>query len=164
MTEERVPQESERELLESEISADLRALTAVSEQLGHVFARANELRPTDFRALMHIATADIEGDPVTAGRLAKLLGISTAAVTYLVERMIESGHIRRDTDAADRRKVLLRYADHGMDVARGFFTPLGTRTRAAMAALPDEDLAAAHRVFSTLIDSMRTHFDELTRR
>jgi hypothetical protein len=42
-----------------------------------------------------------------------------------------------------------------MDVARGFFTPLAEHTRRALADIPDEDLAAAHRTFAAVIDAMR---------
>ena len=85
-------------------------------------------------------------------------------MTYLVERMIASGHIRRESDASDRRKVILRYDEHGMEVARGFFGPLGMRTSAALADLPDADLAAAHRVFESLIGAMREHHADLGER
>ena len=61
------------------------------------------------------------------------MGMSGAAITYLVERMIASGHFRRESDPADRRKVILRVADDGMTVARGFFTPLAEHNRRAMA-------------------------------
>jgi MarR family transcriptional regulator, organic hydroperoxide resistance regulator len=150
-----------RERLESEISTDIRAMAAVSEQIGLFFAAKHDLRPNDFRALMHIMVADMEGRPLTSGDLARLLGMSSAAMTYLVERMIESGHIRRESDAADRRKVILRYDEHGMEVARGFFTPLGARTRQALAEFPDADLDTAHRVFVALIDAMREHYADL---
>lgn len=49
-----------------------------------------------------------------------------------------------------------------MDVARGFFTPLGQRTRAAMAELPDADLRAAHRVLVAVVQAMRGYHGELT--
>ena len=39
-------------------------------------------------------------------------------------------------------------------VGREFFTPLADHTHAALADLPDGDLAAAHRVFGALIDAM----------
>ncbi|MFE7721433.1 MarR family winged helix-turn-helix transcriptional regulator [Nocardia rhizosphaerihabitans] len=147
--------------LETEIARDLRALTAISEQIGHVFARSNSLRPNDFRALMHVATADAEGAPLTAGQLSKLMGVSAPAVTYLVERMIESGHLERVPDATDRRRVHLGYTDHGMSVAAGFFGPLSARTRAALADLPDADLAAAHRVFVGITAALRDFYGEL---
>ncbi|MGA9869606.1 MAG: MarR family winged helix-turn-helix transcriptional regulator [Rhodococcus sp. (in: high G+C Gram-positive bacteria)] len=143
------------------ISSDLRALTAVSEEIGRVFGAQHDLRPNDFRALLFIMVADVEGTPLTAGELGTRLGLSSAAMTYLVERMITSGHIRREKDASDRRKVILRYDAHGMEVARGFFGPLGARTSSALADVPDSDLAAAHRVFALLIDAMRAHHDEL---
>ncbi|WP_328393197.1 MarR family winged helix-turn-helix transcriptional regulator [Nocardia sp. NBC_00416] len=147
---------------ENEIATDIRALSAVSEQIGHLFARSHSLRSTDFRALMHIATAEAEGRPLTAGQLRELMGLSPAAITYLVERMIASGHIRRETDPGDRRRVILHYADRGMAVAGDFFLPLGQRTRSALADLPTADLTAAHRVLFAVVSAMRDHHVALT--
>jgi len=146
---------TDREELETQISADLRKLSAESEQIGRSFAALHQLGPNDFRALTHIMVAETEGAALTAGELRQRLGLSGAAITYLVERLIESGHITRETDPGDRRKVILRFADHGMTVARGFFTPLAAHTHAALADLPDADLRAAHRVFDALVTAMR---------
>ncbi|MGW5573526.1 MarR family winged helix-turn-helix transcriptional regulator [Nocardia thailandica] len=152
---------ADRAALETGIARDLRALSAVSEQIGHAFARSHDLRPNDFRALVHIATAEAEGAPLTAGGLSRLMGISAPAVTYLVERMIEAGYLARIPDATDRRRAHLRYTDHGSRAAGGFFGPLGSRTRAAMADLPDTDLAAAHRVLLAVIAALRDFHAEL---
>ncbi|OBI49827.1 MULTISPECIES: MarR family winged helix-turn-helix transcriptional regulator [unclassified Mycobacterium] len=153
---------TDRVRLEALIAADARALTAESDQMGRVFAAAHQLGPSDFRALLHILVAETAGAPLTSGELRQKMGLSAAAITYLVERMINSGHIRRDTHADDRRKVILRYSDPGLDTARSFFTPLGLHTRAALNDLPDEDLAAAHRVFTALIAAMRHFQSELS--
>lgn len=150
-----------RAALESQISADLRELTAESDQIGRHFAAMHDVRPTDFRALLHILVAETAGEPISAGELRQRMGLSGAAITYLVDRMMRSGHIRRDSHPADRRRVILRYSEPGLDTARAFFTPLGTHTRAAMADLSDADLAAAHRVFAALIKGMRRFQDEL---
>ena len=147
--------------LEALIIADARALTAESDQIGRLYAAIHQVHPSDFRALLHVLVAETGGAPLAAGELRQKMGVSGAAITYLVERMIESGHLRRESDPADRRKVILRYADHGREVAAAFFAPLGTHTHAAMADLPDSDLAAAHRVFSVLIDAMRRFQQEL---
>jgi DNA-binding MarR family transcriptional regulator len=152
---------ADRAELETGIARDIRALTAISEQIGHVFARSNDLRPNDFRALMHVATADAEGSPVSAGQLSRLMGVSAPAVTYLVERMIESGHLARVPDPADRRRVNLTYTDQGMSVAAGFFGPLGSHTRAALSALPDSDLTAAHRVLVSVTAALREFYADL---
>ncbi|MBI3225854.1 MAG: winged helix-turn-helix transcriptional regulator [Mycolicibacterium cosmeticum] len=145
----------DRASLEAQISVDVRALTAESEQIGRTFAGQNNVGANDFRALLHIMVAESAGTPLTAGELRKLMGTSGAAITYLVERMIASGHLRRDTDPADRRKVILRYDEHGLTVARKFFTPLAQISSQALAGLPDADLEAAHRVFTALTGAMQ---------
>jgi DNA-binding MarR family transcriptional regulator len=150
-----------RAALESQISADVRVLTAESEQIGRAFAVMHDVRPTDFRALLHVMVAETAGAPITSGELRQRMGLSGAAITYLVDRMMASGHIARQSDPADRRKVILRYSDSGLATSRAFFAPLGTHTHDAMADLPDADLSAASRVFSALIEGMRRYQDEL---
>ena len=152
---------NDRAALESVISADLRVLSAESDQIGRLFAGAHDVRPNDFRALLHIMVAETAGEPISSGELRQRMGLSGAAVTYLVDRMIESGHLRRESHPADRRKVILRYSQPGLDIARSFFVPLGVHTRAAMTDLPDADLSAAHRVITALIDAMRRYRQEI---
>jgi DNA-binding MarR family transcriptional regulator len=146
---------SDRDAVESLISADLREMSTESDQIGRLFAVSHDVRPTDFRALLHIFVAETAGRAMTSGDLSQRMGLSGAAITYLVDRLIESGHIRRDSHPADRRKVILRYSQPGLDTARSFFNPLGMHTHAALKDLPDADLAAAHRVFTALIAAMR---------
>jgi DNA-binding MarR family transcriptional regulator len=153
---------ADREALERVIAADVRALTAESDQIGRDFARRHDVAGNDFRALLHIMVAETAGTPLTAGELRKLMGTSGAAITYLVERMIGSGHIRRESHPGDRRKVILRYEEHGLAVARDFFTPLARLNADALSGLPDEDLAAAHRTFTALIGAMQEFRDELS--
>jgi DNA-binding MarR family transcriptional regulator len=151
----------DRGALESQISADLRVMAAESDQIGRLFATAHDVRPTDFRALLHVMVAETAGEPITSGELRQRMGLSGAAITYLVDRMTAAGHIMRQSDPDDRRKVVLRYSESAMDTARAFFVPLGMHTSGAMAHLPDADLAAARRVFTALIEAMRRYQHEL---
>jgi DNA-binding MarR family transcriptional regulator len=152
---------SSRADLESAISADLRELMSESDQISRLFATAHDVRPTDFRALLHIMVAETAGQPMTSGDLSHRMGLSGAAITYLVDRLIESGHLRRDSHPADRRKVILRYSESGMDTARSYFTPLAAHVESAFEGLTDADLAAAHRVFNAFNAAMRRFQDEL---
>ena len=52
--------------------------------------------------------AETAGEPLTAGRLCAHLDLSGAAITYLIDRMVNAGHVRREPHHTDRRKVLLR--------------------------------------------------------
>jgi DNA-binding MarR family transcriptional regulator len=158
MNSDQVPSRAE---LEGAISVDLRELMSESDQIGRLFATAHKVRPTDFRALLHIMAAQDAGQPMTSGDLSHRMGLSGAAITYLVDRLIESGHLRRDSHPADRRKVILRYSESGMDTARSFFNPLSAHVSSAFEDVPDADLAAAHRVFVGFVAAMRRFQDEL---
>ncbi|MGI9125086.1 MAG: MarR family winged helix-turn-helix transcriptional regulator [Mycobacterium sp.] len=142
--------------LESAVVADVQAVSAESDQIGRAFAGLHALSPNDFRALLHVMVAERSGKPLSAGDLRDLMGMSGAAITYLVERMAASGHLRREADPTDRRKVILKYSDHGIAVAEMFFAPLADHTHRALADLPVEDLAAAHRVLGAVLGAMRS--------
>jgi DNA-binding MarR family transcriptional regulator len=59
--------------------------------------------PSDFGALCLLL---LHG-PAPAGRLAELTGLTTGAVTGVVDRLEKGGFVRREVDPADRRKVIL---------------------------------------------------------
>jgi len=44
---------------------------------------------------------------VTAGRLAEVTGLTTGAITGVVDRLEQAGFVRRERDADDRRKVFI---------------------------------------------------------
>src|SRR6201993_2778555 len=44
---------------------------------------------------------------MTAGRLAELTGLTTGAITGVVDRLEKAGLVRRERDAEDRRKVFI---------------------------------------------------------
>ena len=45
--------------------------------------------------------------PTPAGRLAELTGVTTGAITGVVDRLEKGGFVRREADQADRRKVIV---------------------------------------------------------
>jgi DNA-binding MarR family transcriptional regulator len=61
------------------------------------------LNPTDARAL---GVLDETG-PVSAGRLAELLSLTTGAVTGVLDRLEGAGLVRRESDTQDRRRILV---------------------------------------------------------
>lgn len=150
--------------LERQLSADIRAITARSDRVGRHFARINDVSSSDFHALLHIMVSETAGKPLSLAELRQRMDVSPAAITYLVDRMIEAGHIRREPDPDDRRKWLLRYEHQGMTMAHAFFRPLGAHLSAAMTDLSDKDLVAAHRVFCAMITAMSTFEDEFSTR
>ncbi|KKJ99402.1 MarR family winged helix-turn-helix transcriptional regulator [Micromonospora sp. HK10] len=141
----------------ADITNDLRRYAADAQHVGHAFAGLHGLNATDLQALIAVMDAELVGEPITPGRLGERLNLSSGSVTALIDRLERAGHIRRDRDTADRRKVFLRYADRGAELARSFFAPLGRRNDQVMARFSDEELETVHRFMAEMVTSMREH-------
>src|SRR5271155_3603863 len=69
----------------------------------HHAAAVNGLGITDSKT---ISTLMQEGS-MTAGEIAKRLGLTTGAVTNVIDRLVRAGCVRRVADPKDRRKVIV---------------------------------------------------------
>jgi DNA-binding MarR family transcriptional regulator len=74
--------------------------------------------------------------PVAAGELARATGLTTGAITGVIDRLDRAGLAKREHDPADRRKVLVRAQPA---VARRVAPQFGPMEQAAMAALAPYD-------------------------
>ena len=82
------------------------AMRIVSSQ-GAMFAKMVADRAGISSADMDcIDFVNVEGR-MTAGRLAELTGLTTGAITGVVDRLEKSGFVRRERDESDRRKVFI---------------------------------------------------------
>ena len=61
---------------------------------------------------------------ITAGRLAELTGLTTGAITGVVDRMEKAGLVRRERDAEDRRKVFIVPVKESMANIGRLYEPL----------------------------------------
>src|SRR6185436_997645 len=92
------------ELGREESARSVMFLQAVAGRLG---LSATELKCLD------LALRAGPGEPLTAGRLAVLTGLTTGAVTGVVDRLEEGGFVRRERDPGDRRRVIVRLVSRG---------------------------------------------------
>src|SRR5215475_4540523 len=102
----------------------LRALTVELNLVGAEFAGANGLHLTDLRALIEMLDAERAGVAATPGLLGQRLGLNSASVTALVDRLERLGHVSRRRDSQDRRRVLLDVTPAARDLGWAFFGPL----------------------------------------
>lgn len=98
-------EKAERErVTATEVSWALREVNRASADLDRKLAARLELRPLDYAAMNHLMTAP---HPIGPVELAHQLGISTGSGTELVDRLERAGHLHRNRDATDRRRVVL---------------------------------------------------------
>ena len=93
----------------AKILADLDREFRVSSGLGVVFSQAVATRlgitGSDLECLDFIGLC---GGVASAGQLAEATGLTTGAVTGMIDRLEKAGFAKRDRDPDDRRKVLVR--------------------------------------------------------
>ncbi|MBJ7386976.1 MAG: MarR family transcriptional regulator [Mycolicibacterium sp.] len=153
----RPPQpEDVRAAMIREIVRSLRALLTESDRVAHGFAMQHRLSPSDFRALLHVVASETEGAPLAASDLRSRLNVSAGAITYIIDRLVKAGHVRRDADPSDRRKVILRFSQQGFDLCRSYFEPIQTGYTHALARVSEHDLAVAEAVLDALVVAMRS--------
>ena len=61
---------------------------------------------------------------VTAGRLAEVTGLTTGAITGVVDRLEKAGLVRRERDEADRRKVFIATVPENVARIGRFYVPM----------------------------------------
>ena len=92
-----------REDLIQQLTTQFRLVSANSVMFSQAVADKVGLHSTDNECLDFL----ILNGPSTAGQLAKYTGLTTGAVTAMVDRLIKAGYVRREHSEEDRRKVLV---------------------------------------------------------
>lgn len=101
---------------------------AAAERLG--------LNSTDLECLGLIASG-----PVTAGELAQATGLTTGAITGVIDRLERAGYAQREHDTMDRRKVRVRAQPEGLRRAAPIFEPMRCATAEVLSRFSDGELA-----------------------
>jgi DNA-binding MarR family transcriptional regulator len=123
----------------------LRAITVQLDLFGAEFAAAHQLNATDLRALIALLDAARDARPATPGWLMEQLGINSASVTGLIDRLERGGLLRRERDTADRRRVLLVVEEQAVSMGWSFFGPLITSVVGALEDFDEAERSTIHR-------------------
>lgn len=97
-------QPSDRAQIDQIMNAMAR-LREAEEALAESSSRHMKLGRTDMRALHFLIVCEHRGEPATPSELAAHLGVSTAATTKLLDRLVAGGHVRRSPHPFDRRAL-----------------------------------------------------------
>ncbi|OUE23650.1 MarR family transcriptional regulator [Clavibacter michiganensis] len=100
-----------------------------------------EVNPTDMKAMEHL----IQEGSLSPTELAGRLGVSTAAATLVVDRLVEVGHVDRRPHPHDRRRVVVVPRPASVGRAMAELMPMIGGVARAADALTDEERAAVMR-------------------
>ena len=96
--------QDERANIREEFSREVRQFTEINASFLRVAATRIGIAVTDMQVLDIL---DLIG-PATAGQLADLTGLTTGAITRILDRLEKAGLVCRERDPTDGRKVIVR--------------------------------------------------------
>ena len=80
--------------------------------------------------------------PATASALAGRVGLTSGAVSRMIDRLDAAGCVKRVPDPADRRRVLIEPTAEGLARIAAYYDGLTARTRDDLADFTDAEMAA----------------------
>lgn len=98
----------------------------------------------------------LKNGPLHPKDFAEKLGVTTASVTAMLDRLEKAGHISRTPSPTDRRSSIVNLTDMSRRKAKENYGPLGDTIRAAFSVHTSEDLQNAKNI----IEALRKAFDD----
>jgi DNA-binding MarR family transcriptional regulator len=149
---------SRRQELSEAISAQIRRQQVRTDAFDDTVATALGVNRTDFRCL---DVLDQEG-ALSAGELAKAVGLSTAAITTVLDRLEARGFAVRRPDPKDRRRVLVELTPKMGEFAGRFYAPLAATAEQLYAQFSEDELElllrfleTANGLFAGMLDDLK---------
>jgi len=115
-----------------------RAFGAATAQFGQAIAERLGVGATDQKCLELVQRQD---GPVTPGLLAERTGLTSGAITAVLDRLEKAGFVRRDKDPEDRRQVVVRLTPERAPELSALFEPLRRGWRELCGRHSEKELA-----------------------
>lgn len=120
-------------------------LVGEADRFNSAFVDVHRMHSTDVNALIRVRVGREQGQSTTAGWLGEALGLTSGAVTAVVDRLERSGHLRRVRDQNDRRRVILENSPDGQRLAEQYFAPIRRQSDEVMAQFTSTELEVVSR-------------------
>jgi DNA-binding MarR family transcriptional regulator len=137
------------------VESVVRALRRVNFQ-GSIFGQSVAIRlglsESDIDALELL----IDTGSATAGKLAELMGLTTGAVTRVIDRLEQAGYVRRTADPADRRRVVVEVVAERVGSVESLLESLERASAEEVGRYSADQLALINDFLSRMADLTQT--------
>jgi len=133
------------------ILAALRAIDGDMDRLDEAAAARLGVSRSDFRCLDILS----RGRTMTPGQLATETGLTSGAVTALVDRLEKAGYARRERDINDRRKVLIHPSKRAAEEVWPIFRGVAQDAARILSTFSDSELETILRFLTTNQEAIR---------
>jgi DNA-binding MarR family transcriptional regulator len=154
-----------------------KARAALMQELEHAIRRSSGLGAIFSQTVADragVSSSDLEcldflnlEGRVTAGKLAEVTGLTTGAITGVVDRLEKAGFVRRERDVSDRRKVFIAIVPENVAKIGKFYQHMQRAMLREWEAYSDAELrlllrfmAQGYKTMLAAIEELKAMFEE----
>lgn len=121
----------------TQLVTEMQRSSDISTFFIHAVAAKAGINPTDLKVLSILSRRG----PLSAGRIAELTGLTTGAITFMLDRLEKADYARRVRHPTDRRIVLIELIPEPLQRATGnYFANMSQATADVVKNYTDEQL------------------------
>lgn len=129
----------------------LQELVDVAAQVPHDVARKAGLSVSELHSLRHLSSS-----PMGPVELAKVLGVTSAASSGVVDRLVARGHAERRPHHEDRRRTEVFVTESGRREVFAMLAPMFSRLAEIDSSLSDEERVVVERYLRGATEALRS--------
>ncbi len=128
----------------------VRQVLVLNEVTEFIMRREMNLNETDFQAMQHL----MKQRSMSPGELAKMLHLTAAATTTVIDRLERKGHITRTPHPTDRRRWLISPSEESVRAAMAKLMPMIMDVDTMVRTYKDDEQAVIVDFLRKVVTSM----------
>ncbi|GJG88895.1 hypothetical protein tb265_40760 [Gemmatimonadetes bacterium T265] len=134
------------------IGRQLQLVAILTREAADALGSALGVNQTDLAAMEQLIT----DGPLPPTELAARLQVTTAGITQVIDRLERAGHVARERQVEDKRRVLVKPLPASIAQTYGHIAPMLNALDAVLRALTPDDRAVIERFLGQVIAVYRT--------
>lgn len=134
------------------VAQQLQQIAILTRKAASNLGTALGINQTDVAALEHLIT----DGPLPPTELATRLSVTTAGITQVIDRLERAGHVVRERQLNDKRRVLVCPVPDSVAEANRHIAPMLTGLGAVLGALDGEDRSVVEAFLGQVIEVYRS--------
>lgn len=139
-----------------ELIQSLRRYAEAADRTTDAAGQRSGLHRTDLRALTILMQRQSAGLDTTPSDLGRMLSLTSASTTALVDRLVANGHAQRAPSTTDRRRVQISHTDTAVRDGRRIFMPMARHLAERLSRFSPEQMQIAIEVLAAATDALDT--------
>lgn len=114
-------------------------------------ARRSEMSASELHVLRHLSQT-----PIGPADLSRQLGVTTAAMSAVIDRLVARGHVARHQHPSDKRRTVVELTQSGRTEVFAQLSPMFVQLAALDASLSDHDRTIVNDFLARATAAIRT--------